>query len=160
VWKNIRTHCGVGGEDDDGNNLWDQDCARHTVASAIHRLQMSEKSYWTDVFGHTPEMFKKAYRNPELDKDQANEYLQEIQPPNVVDQKVAAQTFTNDLIKARDEAKAKNPEFENGDEYNAGLDFAVDGISGVEMHHITEEFPDWFKKKYPQEFKDMVPDWF
>jgi hypothetical protein len=27
------------------------------------------------------------------------------------------------------------------------------------MRHITEEFPAWFKEKYPDEFKELEPDW-
>ena len=91
VWRNIRDRCGVGGEDDDGVNLWNADCARHTVASSIHRLQMDERAYWTDMFGHSADMLQRAYKNPSVDKAQANEYLTEIQPPNVLNEREVAE---------------------------------------------------------------------
>ena len=161
VWKNIRCHCGVGGEDDDGVNLWDADCARHTVASSIHRLQMDERAYWTDMFGHSAEMLQRAYKNPSVDKAQANEYMSEIQPPNVIREREAAKSYSADLAKAKAEACEKNSEFKNLEEYTVTENILHQGkeIESQVTHHITEEFPAWFKEKWPDKFKELEPYW-
>lgn len=162
VWRNIRNQCGVGGEDDDGVNLWDADCARHTLASSCHRLWKSEKTYWVDMFGHSAHMLQRAYLNPSVDDAQANEYLNEIQPPNVIKEREITESYNADLAKAKTEARAKNPDFENQDEHVVTVNISdEDGkdAEGQMMHHITEEFPAWFKEKYPDEFKELEPDW-
>ena len=162
VWKNIRCHCGVGGEDDDGVNLWDADCARHTLASSCHRLWKSEKTYWVDMFGHSADMLQRAYLNPSVDDAQANEYLNEIQPPNVIKERETAESYSADLAKAEAEARVKNPEFKNLEEYIVTINISDENgkdTEGQMMHHITEEFPAWFKEKYPDEFKELEPDW-
>jgi len=162
VWRAIRDHCGVGGQDKEGNDKWSDD-ARHMVCSSAHRWKRTEKTYWLDHCAHGEDMFNRHYKNPKVDADYAEEYLFNILPPPMEAKKTAEREYESDLLKARNEAYVKHPNLNNDFvRTNGGWEDYEDVVneSGeVERHTVkireVDYLPDWFKEKYASRIEEQ-----
>jgi len=98
-WKLIRAANGLGGEDPNGKNYWEGSNPRHLFASCVHRWKKSEKAYWLDVCAHTENVFQKNYKNPDVNKETATDFLFNILPPNINEERETKEKERESRIK-------------------------------------------------------------
>ncbi|MGB0587210.1 MAG: hypothetical protein ACPGQC_10705 [Limisphaerales bacterium] len=146
VFKNIRAHCGLAGEDSDGNNIW-HDNGRHTLCSCAHLWKPSEKTYWLDMCAHSEQMYREHYQNPKVGRDFAEEYLFNFLPPAY--EKAEQDEIMNSTSAWESIERKYNVKCEEIDEWHKDVGYYDCVIINGQVIEMSDHYPKDYKPHDP-----------